>query len=118
MSLSYQLLTVNDEADGVQLLVGKSASHFGSTSTWADGPLEVEPEGLVQINPADADAAGVKDGGQLKLTSATGSTVGKVRISEAVPPGLLFAPYNFTTLGIQQLIPDGSNRTSVRLAKV
>ena len=116
-SLTYQLITVNEEAEGLQLLSGKSASHFGTTSIWAAAPLEVEPEGLVQINPADAATVGVRDGESLKLTSATGSTVGKAKLSGAVPPGLIFAPYNFTELGIQQLIPDGSNRTAVKLTK-
>ena len=116
-SLTYQLISGKDEAQGLQLLSGKSLSHFGTTSTWAAGPLEVEAEGLIQISAEDAQAAGVKDGDKLKLTSATGSTVGKITISAAVPPGLLFAPYNFAELGIQQVIPDGNNRTSVQLAK-
>jgi formate dehydrogenase alpha subunit len=116
-SLNYQLVTVNDEAEGLQLLSGKSMSHFGTTSTWAAAPLEVEPEGLIQISQADADAAGVKDGDKLKLNSSVGSTVGKVKISAAVPQGLLFAPSNFTELGIAQLLADGNNRTPVQVAK-
>ena len=116
-SLTYQLISGDEEVQGLQLLSGKSLSHFGTTSTWAAGPLEVEAEGLIQISAEDAKAAGVKDGDKLKLTSATGSTVGKITISAAVPPGLLFAPYNFSELGIQQLIPDGNNRTQVQLAK-
>ena len=115
--LKYQLLTVSDASEGLQLLTGTSSSHFGTTSTWAPAPLEVEPEGLIRVNPEDARSAGINEGENLKLTSSTGSTVGKVRISTAVPQGLIFAPYNFTELGIQQLIPDGNNRTSVQIAK-
>ena len=115
--LKYQLLTVSDASEGLQLLTGTSRSHFGTTSTWAPAPLEVEPEGLIRVNPEDARSAGINEGENLKLTSSTGSTVGKVRISTAVPQGLIFAPYNFTELGIQQLIPDGNNRTSVQIAK-
>ena len=116
-SLSYQLVTVSDEAEGLQLLSGKSMSHFGTTSTWAAAPLEVEPEGLIRISPADAEAAGVKDGDKLKLSSSVGSTVGKVKISASVPQGLLFAPSNFTELGVAQLLADGNNRTPVQVAK-
>ncbi|SHJ23499.1 formate dehydrogenase alpha subunit [Malonomonas rubra DSM 5091] len=117
-SLKYQLVTVNDNADGLQLLSGSSMSHFGTTSTWAAAPMEVEPEGLIQISAADADAAGVKDGDKLKLTSAKGSTVGKVKVSKTLPQGLLFAPNNFTELGVAKLMNDGSNRTAVEVAKV
>lgn len=115
--LTFQLISVRDQADGLQLLSGKSENHFGTTSTWASAPLEVEAEGLIRINPVDAGAAGVEDGDQLKLSSATGSTVGKVKVSDAVPSGLLFAPYNFVDLGVQKLIPDGHNRTAVQMTK-
>ena len=115
--LTYQLITAADEAEGLQLLTGTSTSHFGTTSTWAPAPLEVEPEGMIRLNPEDAKAAGVADGEKVKLTSTLGSTVGKVLVSETVPQGLIFAPHNFTELGIQQLVADGHNRTTVQVAK-
>ncbi|MEA3544376.1 MAG: molybdopterin-dependent oxidoreductase [Thermodesulfobacteriota bacterium] len=116
-SLQYQLISLDCKVEGLQLLSGTSSGHFGTTSTWAPAPLEVEPEGLIWLSAVDASEAGVIDGDKLKLTSATGSTVGKVLISESVPQGLIFAPHNFTELGIQQLMPDGENLTSVQIVK-
>ena len=116
-SLSFQPVAAAAAADGLQLLTGTSASHFGTTSTWAPAPLEVEPEGLIQINSADAEAAGITDGGQLKLTSASGSVTGKAKVTDKVPQGLLFAPTNFVALGIQQLVADGDNQAAVQIAK-
>ncbi len=116
-SLKYQLIEKTEAAEGLQLLTGTSAGHFGTTSTWAPAPLEVEPEGLIQISAADAGAVGINEGERLKLTSAQGSTVGKVKISEKLPPGLLFAPHNFIELGIQQLLADGANRAAVQVTK-
>ncbi|MCK5912764.1 MAG: hypothetical protein KAG12_02725, partial [Desulfuromusa sp.] len=116
-SLQYQLISAGSGVEGLQLLTGTSAGHFGTTSTWAPAPLEVEPEGMIKLNAKDAKAAGVADGDQLKLTSVTGSTIGKVLISESIPQGLVFAPHNFTALGIQQLMPDGDNLTSVQIVK-
>lgn len=116
-SLKYQLITVADDAEGLQLLTGTSSTHFGTTSTWATAPMEVEPEGLISVNPEDADAAGIVDGGKVKLTSNHGSTVGKAKLTTVVPKGLVFAPYNFADLGIMQLVADGSNRASVQVAK-
>lgn len=116
-SLKYQLITGSDAADGLQLLTGTSAWHFGTTSTWAPAPLEVEPEGLLNMNPEDAKAAGVNDGDKLKLTSGNGYTVGKVAVTTKVPQGLIFAPNNFVELGAMQLVSDGNNRTSVQIAK-
>ncbi len=115
--LRYQLITAGTGADGLQLLTGTSAGHFGTTSTWAPAPLEVEPEGLLNVNAEDAKVAGIADGDKLKLTSLTGSTIGTALISDSVPQGLIFAPYNFTVLGIQQLMPDGDNLTSIQMTK-
>ncbi len=117
-SLQYQLITVDCGVEGLQLLTGTSSGHFGTTSTWAAAPLEVEPEGLVQVSTEDAKQAGVVDGDKLKMTSVNGSTVGKVLISESVPQGLIFAPHNFIALGVQQLMLDGENMTSVQIEKV
>ncbi len=116
--LKYQLISVSEEAAGLQLLSGPSRNHFGTTSLWATAPLEVEAEGLLNLNPADAAAAGVSEGDTIKVSSSTGATQGKVKLSTDVPQGLIFAPYHFVALGIQQLIPDSANRTAVEIAKV
>ena len=116
-SLTWQRVEATEDSAGLQVLSGTSCNHFGTTSTWAPAPREVEPEGLVQINPKDAKTAGIQDGDKIKLTSSTGSAVGKVKVTGSVPSGLLFAPYNFTELGIQQVIPDGGNRAEVQLSK-
>ena len=116
--VKYQLISVDTGVGGLQLVTGTSAGHFGTTSTWAAAPLEVEAEGLLRMSLDDSKTAGVIDGDTVKVTSATGSTVGKVVISESVPAGLIFAPHNFIALGIQQLMPDGANLTSVQIAKI
>jgi formate dehydrogenase alpha subunit len=113
----YQTPKIDEVETGLQLVTGKSIYHFGTTSTWSAGPLEVENQGFVRISPADASAAGVLDGGQVKLTTRIGSTTGRARIDEALPAGLIFAPYHFAGLGIQDLLADGSNRIGVELTK-
>ena len=113
--LNYQLVSAGAAVDGLQLLTGTSSGHFGTTSTWAPAPLEVEPEGVLHLNAADAKAAGVVDGDTLTVSSGNGSTVGKVLLSESVPQGLIFAPNNFTALGIQKLMADGDNLTAVTI---
>jgi formate dehydrogenase alpha subunit len=116
--LKYQLISVGNVAEGMQLLVGTSAGHFGTTSTWAPAPLEVEPEGMLRMNGDDAQAAGIAVGDKVKVSNSVGSTVGRVVIDDAIPQGLIFAPNNFIDLGIQQVLPDGDNLTLVEIAKV
>ena len=102
---------------GLQLVSGKILSHFGTTTTYADGCLAVAPAGYVEMNPVNAEACGVKDGSRIQLTSACGSTVAKVKFSSQVPAGVLFAPYHFADTAIQQLVPAGSNRVTVQVAR-
>jgi formate dehydrogenase alpha subunit len=53
----------------------------------------------------------------VRITSTTGSARGPVRLSDSVPKGLLFAPYHFADINIQQVIPAGQNRTCVQVGK-
>jgi formate dehydrogenase (NADP+) alpha subunit len=103
---------------GMLLLSGKILFQFGSTTTYSQGTAQVAAAGYVEMHPNDAGALGVKDGGQVRVTSSVGSILGPVRISAAVPAGLLFAPYHFADVNIQQLMPTGQNLVAVQIAKV
>lgn len=116
-SLSYIPVEGTPAEAGLQVLSGKILYHFGSTTTHAEGCLEVAPSGYIEINPEDAKAFGVEKGGRITVTSATGAAKGPVRISTNVPKGLLFAPYHFSDLNIQQVIPQGRNRATVEVTK-
>ncbi len=116
--LKYQLITCGDEADGLQLITGSSKIHFGSTSTRASAPQEIEAECLLQINPVDAEKNGINSGDMVKLSSDSGTVVLKGQVTDAVPAGVLFAPYNFSDGNIQSALPDASNRGTVEIVKV
>ncbi|MFA5515256.1 MAG: molybdopterin-dependent oxidoreductase [Desulfuromonadales bacterium] len=104
-------------AKGMELLTGKILFHFGTTSTYAEANLEVAAKGYIEMHPADAQAYGVKDGGTIRVTSAIGFFQGPVRISDRVQPGLLFAPYHFCDMNVQQIMPVGHNRVAVQIDK-
>lgn len=116
-------LVYNEVVDGakpkdeLQLLSGKMLFHFGTTTTYAPGPLSVAADGYVEVSAADAADFGVEDGGKLRLTSSAGEVVAPVRVSEAVPSGLLFAPYHFATVNVQKLMTGVQNRVAVKAAK-
>jgi len=103
--------------EGLQLLAGTILFQFGSTTTYAPGPAEVAPAGYIEMNPQDGKACGVRDGGRAKLTTSTGSAVGPVRFSDAVPQGLVFAPVHFADVNVQQAIPSGSCYVAVEISK-
>ncbi|MBI4274964.1 MAG: molybdopterin-dependent oxidoreductase [Rhizobiales bacterium] len=54
------------------------------------------PEPLVEIHPADAEAAGLDDGGFAKITTRYASCVLKVSINDGQRRGSLFAPIHWS----------------------
>jgi formate dehydrogenase (NADP+) alpha subunit len=99
------------------LLSGKSMFRFGVTTNCSVGLAQVAAAGYIEMNPADVQGLGLKEGGRVVLSSAQGQTTGPLKISEAVPKGLVFAPYHFADVNIQQLIPAGQNTVAVKAGK-
>jgi len=116
-SLAFSMFAKPQAVKGLQLVSGKMHAHTGVTSTYAAGALEIAPAGYVELNQADADDAGVVDGAQVSVKGPAGSAVGVARISGCVPQGVVFAPYHFAELNIQQVVASGSNVVSVEVAK-
>ena len=53
------------------------------------------PRGFVEVNPEDAAKAGVKDKDVVILKTRRGSIEAEARVTDEVPPGLLFVPFHF-----------------------
>jgi len=101
----------------LQLLAGKSMFQFGSTTTFAKGPAEVLSGCYIEINPADADGLGIKDGSQVKVTAAGQVLQAPAKVSTAVPQGLVFAPVHFAGVSPLTLLNAGQNLVAVELGK-
>ena len=63
-------------------------------SQWFSTPLlrELDPEPFVKINPADAEARGIKDGSYVECFNDRGTAVAKAVFSSAIRPGTLVYP--------------------------
>lgn len=116
-SLRYVPVAGKPAETGLRLLSGKILFHFGTTTTFSEGTLEVAPEGYIEISSQDAETLGLKDGGAIRVTSKTGSAQAKIKISAALPTGLLFAPYHFSDLNINQIMPMATNLVAVDVSK-
>jgi len=51
------------------------------------------PEGFVEMNPADAKQAGIRDGEKVRLSAAGGSAVINARVTPEVRSGTVYVPY-------------------------
>jgi len=88
---------VPDEEYPYFLTTGRSIFHYHTGSMTRRTPkLSDEVQyGFVQINPDDATRAGVNNGDMVTLESRRGSIQARARVTDEVPPGLLFVSIHF-----------------------
>ena len=62
-----------------------------TNSTFGGDPASSGPE-IVEINPADASAAGIADDQLVEVSNERGRVVLKAKLTDAVAPGVLYSP--------------------------
>jgi formate dehydrogenase alpha subunit len=75
---------------------GRSLYHYHTGSMTRRTPSAEFIKSLyVEINPEDAAAIRIEEGDNVKVTSRRGSVVGEARITDRVPPKMVFVPFHF-----------------------
>jgi formate dehydrogenase alpha subunit len=69
--------------------------HTGTMSRRSEGLNVLEPDAYVEVNPEDAARMKLSDGAPVAVATRRGRVVVKVRVGDAVPPGLLFTTFHF-----------------------
>ncbi|MDO8547200.1 MAG: molybdopterin-dependent oxidoreductase, partial [Nitrospirales bacterium] len=77
------------------LTIGQTLFHSGAMSTRANGLLELQKDGKLIMNPADAQRLGITEGGRARLTSMSGEATVPVTLLGRIPEGTLFFPESF-----------------------
>jgi formate dehydrogenase alpha subunit len=54
-----------------------------------------EPECVLEINPADADSLGVRDGSPVRVKSRRGQIDVKAKVTQKTPEGTVFLPFHY-----------------------
>lgn len=87
------------------LTTGRVLYHFhtATMSRRNEGLVERYPESLVEINPADAEKLGIKDGDMVKVTSRRGSVTAKATVIERSPMGTVFMNFHFREAAVNLL---------------
>jgi len=79
------------------LTTGRSIFHYHTGSMTRRTPKlsdEVR-RGFVEVNPEDASKAGIKNEDMVTLETRRGSIEAEAKVTDEVPPGLLFVPFHF-----------------------
>jgi len=79
------------------LTTGRSLYHYhtGTMTRKVAGLNILEPEGTVDISPADAASLKIDDGERVKVTSRRGEVIAKAKVTEKSPPGVVFMTFHF-----------------------
>jgi formate dehydrogenase alpha subunit len=98
MPLKYTPPAEMPDADyPLVLSTGRSLYHFhtGTMTRKVTGLNAIEPEAVVEINPDDASQLGIAQGDKVKVGSRRGEVVTKAKVTEALPPGVVFMTFHF-----------------------
>ena len=79
------------------LTTGRVLYHYHTLITRkSKGLSEIYPEGVVEINPADAMRLGIQpDNGLVEVASRRGKVNVKAKVSDRLPPGVVFMTFHF-----------------------
>jgi formate dehydrogenase alpha subunit len=94
---------ITDPTYPFTLVIGPTLFHSGRLSLRSDALLKISPEGLLQMNPKDADALGVKEGQRVRIQSPQGSVEVNVCPSQKIPEKTVYFPEAFAHAGVKEL---------------
>lgn len=79
------------------LTTGRSPFHYhtGTMTRRVRGLNVIDPEAAVEINPEDARALNLADGEKVKVVSRRGEVVVKAKVTEKVPPKVVYMTFHF-----------------------
>ena len=76
------------------------------------GLNRLRPEELLEINPGDALSLGISDGDMVQVSSRRGKLTTRARVTEALPPGVVFMTFHFAESPTNILTNPALDRTS------
>ena len=63
----------------------------------------LRPHELAEVNPADAEAIGIGEGDQVRVSSRRGSIVTRVTVTDKVPKGTVFMTFHYKESPVNEL---------------
>ncbi len=66
-------------------------------------------EDIIEMHPSDAEVRGIKDGTMASLTSRVGGTTMRVKVTDRVPPGVVYSTFHFPVSGANVITTENSD---------
>ncbi len=97
-AVAYRAPAENPDAEYPFLLTtGRILQHYhtGTMTRKVAGLNHIVPEALMELNPADAEALGIKDREMVKVSSRRGEIIIRTKVTFKVAKGEVFIPFHF-----------------------
>ncbi len=96
---------VPDEEYDFLLTTGRNACHFhtGTMTRKTTALNREERRAYAEINPDDAKALAIRPGGSVRVASRRGEIVLEARITDMVPPRVVFIPFHYAEAAANKL---------------
>ena len=92
------------------LTTGRILSHYNvGAQTRRTANVAWHPEDLLEVHPVDAEDRGLKDGDWTKLSSRSGETTLRVKVTDRVAPGVVYTTFHHPTTQANVITTDYSD---------
>ena len=94
---------LTNEEYPILLTTGRMLYQYNISTRQSETLEYLAPYELAEINPADAAAVGASEGEEIRVTSRRGSVTTRVRVTDRVPPGVMFMTFHYTETPVNEL---------------
>jgi formate dehydrogenase major subunit len=92
------------------LTTGRILSQYNvGAQTRRTGNVAWHPEDVLELHPLDAENRGVTDGDMVTLASRVGSTTLRARVSDRMPPGVVYTTFHHPVTGANVVTTENSD---------
>jgi predicted molibdopterin-dependent oxidoreductase YjgC len=97
-----------DDEYPLVLSTGRTLYHYniGNMTRESDVISDKQPENFAEINPADAELLGIRNGDMVRVTTRRGSIVVRARVADRTRPGAIWMPFHFVEASTNLLTND------------
>ena len=92
------------------LTTGRILAHYNvGAQTRRTANVAWHPEDLLEIHPSDAEVRGIHDGQMVSLASRVGATSLKAKVTERMPPGVVYTTFHHPVTGANVITTENSD---------
>jgi len=113
LNLSFSPLTMSEPEEHTSgtfyFVTGSAFFHSGTLSTYTNGLNTLGKKPWAEINRQDSEELGLDEGESISVTFSNKSIKATVKISDKVPPGVIFVPHHFREAKVNSLLSRQNN---------